>query len=187
VLRVVRLAGHGERPAVDLRVPAPDQRAERVRIARLHPRQQLGVGPTFRIPRDQPTFPARTRTHRRRGSPGRAPSVPHPPPSRNRYDPWTTAAPAAFTARRARPAAPQTPGLALPARRPHSSPEAPPATGPRGSAAHVTHSICMDDPAPDTWNVTPAEAREIQLRLRERIITHPPPGFAPRLIAGADL
>ena len=45
----------------------------------------------------------------------------------------------------------------------------------------------MSEPAPDTWNVTPAEAREIQLRLRERLITHPPRGFAPRLVGGADL
>lgn len=45
----------------------------------------------------------------------------------------------------------------------------------------------MDDLAPDTWNVTPAEAREMQLRLRERLITHPPRGFAPRLVGGADL
>jgi len=40
---------------------------------------------------------------------------------------------------------------------------------------------------PDRWNVTTAEARELQLQLRERLITHPPRGFAPRLVAGADL
>lgn len=40
---------------------------------------------------------------------------------------------------------------------------------------------------PDRWNVTTAEARELQLQLRERLITHPPRGFAPRLVGGADL
>jgi len=39
----------------------------------------------------------------------------------------------------------------------------------------------------DAWNVTPAEAREVQLRLRERIIMRPPRGFSPRLVGGADL
>lgn len=34
---------------------------------------------------------------------------------------------------------------------------------------------------------TPEEAREVQLRLRERLVHRPPPGFAPRLVAGADL
>lgn len=34
---------------------------------------------------------------------------------------------------------------------------------------------------------TPAQAKEIQLRLRERLVHHPPPGFAPHLVAGADL
>jgi deoxyribonuclease V len=50
-------------------------------------------------------------------------------------------------------------------------------------------------PAPDDhshrnthrWDVTPAEARDIQRELRARLVTHPPPGFAPRLIAGADV
>jgi len=77
-------------------------------------------------------------------------------------------------------------GAAL--RRPQFSPAAP--SGGAGAARHggvVTHAIRMSEPAPDTWNVTPAEARELQLRLRERLITHPPRGFAPRLIGGADL
>ncbi len=34
---------------------------------------------------------------------------------------------------------------------------------------------------------TVAEAREIQERLRERIVFEPPDGFAPRLVAGADV
>src|SRR5690606_18075301 len=98
-------------------------------------------------------------------------------------------APAAFTARRARPAAPHAPGLALPVRRPHSPPECPraPATSPHGPLFASRTRSAMDDLAPDTWNVTPAEAREMQLRLRERLITHPPRGFAPRLVGGADL
>lgn len=37
------------------------------------------------------------------------------------------------------------------------------------------------------WAVTVAEARAIQLRLREELILHPPPGFDPHLVAGADL
>src|SRR5690606_41445983 len=39
----------------------------------------------------------------------------------------------------------------------------------------------------DARNVTPAEAREVQLRLRERIIMRTPRGFSPRLVGGADL
>jgi deoxyribonuclease V len=37
------------------------------------------------------------------------------------------------------------------------------------------------------WDVGTAEAREIQLRLRERVVTVPEPGFSPRLVAGADM
>lgn len=37
------------------------------------------------------------------------------------------------------------------------------------------------------WDVTIPEAREIQLRLRERIRLEPPPGFEASRIAGADL
>jgi deoxyribonuclease V len=37
------------------------------------------------------------------------------------------------------------------------------------------------------WDVTVAEAREIQTQLREQLIHHPPPGFDPRRVAGADL
>lgn len=37
------------------------------------------------------------------------------------------------------------------------------------------------------WDVSVAEAREIQLRLRERIVREPPDDFEPRVIAGADV
>ncbi|HEX8694511.1 MAG TPA: endonuclease V [Longimicrobium sp.] len=37
------------------------------------------------------------------------------------------------------------------------------------------------------WNLTVAQAREVQLSLRERLVPTPPPGFAPRLVAGADV
>ena len=40
---------------------------------------------------------------------------------------------------------------------------------------------------PDDWPRTVAEAREAQLSLRERLVTSPPPGFAPRRVAGADV
>jgi deoxyribonuclease V len=35
--------------------------------------------------------------------------------------------------------------------------------------------------------LTPAEARELQLELRDRVVPGPPTGFSPELIAGADL
>lgn len=38
-----------------------------------------------------------------------------------------------------------------------------------------------------SWEVSVAEAMEIQRRLRDRVVMHPPPGFAPRLVAGADI
>jgi deoxyribonuclease V len=37
------------------------------------------------------------------------------------------------------------------------------------------------------WDVTPEEARRIQAELRERLVLEPPAGFAPRLVAGADI
>jgi deoxyribonuclease V len=37
------------------------------------------------------------------------------------------------------------------------------------------------------WTLTVAEAREVQVALRERLVMHPPPGFAPRTVAGADV
>jgi deoxyribonuclease V len=38
-----------------------------------------------------------------------------------------------------------------------------------------------------SWDVSAAEARQIQLELRERLVLHPPAGFAPRTFAGADV
>ena len=37
------------------------------------------------------------------------------------------------------------------------------------------------------WELKVAEAREVQLSLRERLVMQPPPGFAPRVVAGADV
>lgn len=49
----------------------------------------------------------------------------------------------------------------------------------------------MDDtdapPAAPRWEMTVAQAREIQQTLRGRLVTEPPSGFAPRLVAGADV
>lgn len=37
------------------------------------------------------------------------------------------------------------------------------------------------------WRVSVPEATQLQKRLRERLVPHPPAGFAPRLVAGADM
>lgn len=37
------------------------------------------------------------------------------------------------------------------------------------------------------WSLTVAEAREVQVAMRERLVLEPPPGFAPRIVAGADV
>ena len=37
------------------------------------------------------------------------------------------------------------------------------------------------------WNVSVGEAVAIQNELRPRVVPHPPPDFAPRLVAGADI
>ncbi|HET6231707.1 MAG TPA: deoxyribonuclease V [Longimicrobiaceae bacterium] len=37
------------------------------------------------------------------------------------------------------------------------------------------------------WNLSIAEAREVQLRLREQLVLQAPPNFAPRTVAGADI
>ena len=37
------------------------------------------------------------------------------------------------------------------------------------------------------WTVDPAEAKRLQLELRERLVLRPPPGLRPRTVAGADL
>ena len=42
-------------------------------------------------------------------------------------------------------------------------------------------------PAPGRWEMTVAQAREVQQGLRERVDMRPPPGFAPRYVAGADV
>jgi deoxyribonuclease V len=38
-----------------------------------------------------------------------------------------------------------------------------------------------------SWNVSPAEARAIQLQFRERLVLDAPPAFAPGTVAGADI
>jgi deoxyribonuclease V len=45
----------------------------------------------------------------------------------------------------------------------------------------------MTSPPAHGWDLTLAEAREIQNELRERVELRPPPGFEPRTIAGADV
>lgn len=47
--------------------------------------------------------------------------------------------------------------------------------------------MSYDDLTPPRWEMTVAEARTVQQQLRERLIPHPPAGFAPRWIAGADV
>jgi deoxyribonuclease V len=41
--------------------------------------------------------------------------------------------------------------------------------------------------APEPWPTTFAGAKAMQMRLRERLVLAPPPDFAPRTIAGADV
>ena len=41
--------------------------------------------------------------------------------------------------------------------------------------------------APKRWTMTVAEAREAQLAMRERLEMKAPPGFAPKVVAGADV
>lgn len=53
----------------------------------------------------------------------------------------------------------------------------------------------MPDPTPPAppatparrWEMTVAQAREVQQALREQLVTEPPPGFAPCFVAGADV
>ncbi|HKG96110.1 MAG TPA: endonuclease V [Gemmatimonadaceae bacterium] len=42
-------------------------------------------------------------------------------------------------------------------------------------------------PLPHSWSVSPTEAAEIQRRMRGHLVMQAPPGFAPRLVAGADI
>ncbi|HEV3052705.1 MAG TPA: deoxyribonuclease V [Longimicrobium sp.] len=45
-----------------------------------------------------------------------------------------------------------------------------------------------DTPPPASrWEMTVAQAREIQQTLRSQLVTEPPAGFAPRYVAGADV
>ncbi|HEX5727676.1 MAG TPA: endonuclease V [Longimicrobiaceae bacterium] len=44
----------------------------------------------------------------------------------------------------------------------------------------------MSEPTP-RWDLTVAEARALQEELRARLVLEPPPGFAPRRVAGADV
>ncbi|HVE79376.1 MAG TPA: deoxyribonuclease V [Gemmatimonadaceae bacterium] len=44
-----------------------------------------------------------------------------------------------------------------------------------------------DEPLDHPWDVSVPEAVSIQRRLRDRVVPHPPLGFAPRLVAGADI
>ncbi len=45
-----------------------------------------------------------------------------------------------------------------------------------------------DTPPPASrWEMTVAQAREIQQALRSRLLTEPPAGFSPRFVAGADV
>ncbi|MDB4948657.1 MAG: endonuclease [Gemmatimonadetes bacterium] len=43
------------------------------------------------------------------------------------------------------------------------------------------------DALPHRWDLSVAEAREVQLRLRERLVLRAPDGFAPRTFGGADV
>lgn len=45
----------------------------------------------------------------------------------------------------------------------------------------------MENPLLHPWKVSPAEAREIQIELRERLVLETPDGFSPETIAGADV
>jgi deoxyribonuclease V len=48
--------------------------------------------------------------------------------------------------------------------------------------------VSSDPPPPARrWELTVAEARERQQAMRARLVTVPPPGFAPRYVAGADV
>lgn len=44
-----------------------------------------------------------------------------------------------------------------------------------------------DHPERTSWELSVAQAREIQQRLAARVVAQPPPGFRPRTVAGADV
>jgi deoxyribonuclease V len=46
--------------------------------------------------------------------------------------------------------------------------------------------VSGSDPRP-RWDLTVAQAREIQQEMRGQLVRHPPAGFWPRLVAGADV
>lgn len=68
-------------------------------------------------------------------------------------------------------------------------PSAAPGPEPGPSPASPPSSSPSPPPPPATarWDLTPTEAVAVQRALRDRLVPHPPPGFAPRLVAGADL
>ncbi len=51
----------------------------------------------------------------------------------------------------------------------------------------VPRSPALPLPRSAWWDVTPADARALQLEWRERLVTVAPADFAPRLIGGADM
>jgi deoxyribonuclease V len=69
--------------------------------------------------------------------------------------------------------------------------------GARGRSPTLDDAITRREPTPGLrlapargvhrWTLSPTEAVALQRELRDRLIPHPPPGFAPRLIGGADL
>jgi deoxyribonuclease V len=58
----------------------------------------------------------------------------------------------------------------------------------RAASTPSTHPERMTaDPLAHGWDLKVAQAREIQLALRERLEPRAPPGFRPRTVAGADV
>ena len=58
---------------------------------------------------------------------------------------------------------------------------------PEGTVPHSPPPRLSHSDVRPWWDVSPSEARALQIRLRERLITVTPPGFAPRLVGGADM
>lgn len=56
----------------------------------------------------------------------------------------------------------------------------------KGDVVPYIHPMVSFAPLHD-WDVSTAEAKHLQLELRERLILRPPRGFDPRRVAGADL
>ena len=61
------------------------------------------------------------------------------------------------------------------------------------SSPRDTRQATSNDPRPaafpmtSDWPTTPSDATRVQHALRERLVLAPPPGFAPRRVAGADI